>query len=217
MLKTSFIKTFFILREGDTMEFKDIVMKRYASKKFDNKKIPDDKVNELFDIIRHAPSSLNIQPWKIKVITDDNLKKKLKPVSYNQEQITSCSHLLVFCADTDLLARIERIKKQMLDNGATEESIKGYMDMMTGYVSGMNDDEKLAFAQRQVFLALGNSVNGAKSLGFDSCPMGGFDKKAYAEILELPENIVPTVLSPIGYAVDTPKPKTRLPKEEVFF
>ena len=199
------------------MEFKDIVMKRYASKKFDNKKIPEDKVNKLFEIIRHAPSSLNIQPWKIKVITDDDMKAKLKPVSYNQEQITTCSHLLVFCADTDLMGLIDKMKKQMLDNGSTEDSIKGYMDMMTGYVSGMNNDEKLSFAQRQVFLALGNSVNGSKSLGFDSCPMGGFDKKAYAEILELPENIIPTVLSPIGYAIDTPRPKMRLPKEEIFF
>jgi len=84
------------------MDFEKIVMKRYASKKFDGKKVSEEKVKKLMEMIKHAPSSFNIQPWKIVIITDSNLKEKLLPVSWNQPQITSCSHLLVFCADKNI-------------------------------------------------------------------------------------------------------------------
>ena len=83
------------------MQFKDIVMQRYATKKFDGKKISEDKISELLELIRFAPSALNLQPWKIKLVTDQKLKEELRKVSNNQEQITTCSHLLVFCADSD--------------------------------------------------------------------------------------------------------------------
>jgi nitroreductase len=78
------------------MEFSTIVMSRYATKKFDGRKIPETKVNELLDMVRFAASAINLQPWKIKIVTDQKIKEQLRPAAFNQEQITSCSHLLVF-------------------------------------------------------------------------------------------------------------------------
>jgi nitroreductase / dihydropteridine reductase len=199
------------------MEFKEIVMKRYAVKKFDGKKIPESKMHELLDLIRHSASSFNIQPWKIKIVSDQETKEKLKGVSMNQEQITSCSHLLVFCANTDVRGNIELLESTMLANGASKEGIKGYVDMMKGFESMMTDEKRLAWAQRQCYVALGNAINGAKSLGLDSCPMEGFFPDKYAEILKLPKNLVPTVLCPIGHAADEQRFKLRFPKEEIFF
>ncbi|MBI4438794.1 nitroreductase family protein, partial [Candidatus Woesearchaeota archaeon] len=92
--------------------------------------------------------------------------------------------------------------------------IKDYIQMMRGFEKGMTDEQRLSWAQRQTYLALGNTVNGAKSLGFDSCPMEGFDPKQYSGILNLPQNIVPTALCTIGYAADKPKPKLRLQKKD---
>ena len=80
----------------------------------------------------------------------------------------------------------------------------------------LSPEQKLAFAREQCYIALGNAVNGAKSLGIDSCPMGGFDPAGYAKILFLPEEYIPVVVCAIGYAADTPLPKWRLPREEVF-
>jgi len=80
---------------------------------------------------------------------------------------------------------------------------------MHNFAKGLTGEKRLSWAQRQVYIALGNALNGAKSLGFDSCPMEGFDPAKYAEILALPKHIVPTVLCPIGFAVDTPHPKIR--------
>jgi len=200
----------------DDMDFEKIVQERYATKSFDGRKISESKVNKLLDLIRYAASSFNIQPWKILVITDQKIKEKLSPVSWNQAQITTCSHLLVFCADRNVAANIDKLEKLMIENGAEAEKIKPYVDVMRNFEKNLNEEQKLAWAQRQTYLALGNALNGAKSLGFDSCPMEGFDPKAYAKILNLPSNLVPTALCPIGYASDKPKPKLRFPAEEVF-
>lgn len=198
------------------MEFDKIVMERYATKLFDKRRLPEPKVDKLLEIIRYAPSSFNIQPWIVQIITEQDTKEKLSGASWNQPQVTSCSHLLIFCADTDILANIEELEKLMIGNGAKPSEIKQFIDMMKNFEKGLDSNQKLAWAQRQTYLALGNALNGAKSLGFDSCPMEGFDPKEYSKILNLPDNVVPTALCPIGYAKDMPKPKLRFPKERIF-
>ena len=112
------------------MDFNEIMTKRYATKKFDSKSIPEESVTKLKEFIRFSPSSFNIQPWKIKIITDSETKQKLLPASWNQEQITSCSHLFVFCANKDLLSVIEKIKTQIVEGGTPVEKIQGNIDMM---------------------------------------------------------------------------------------
>ena len=92
------------------MDFSTIVKERYATKLFDGRKIPEAKVNKLLEIIRYAPSSFNIQPWVIKVIPDTAIKEKLAPASWNQPQIMSCSHLLVFCANKDIAGNIDELE-----------------------------------------------------------------------------------------------------------
>ena len=198
------------------MEFEKIVMERYATKLFDGRKIPEEKINKLLELIRNAASSFNIQPWKIIVIKDQKLKEKLQPATWNQQQIPTCSHLLVFCADTDIAGNIDRLEKLMIENGANKESIQGYMDMMRSFEKNLSNEQKLSWSQRQTFLALGNALNGAKALGFDSCPMEGFNPEEYSKILNLPKNLVPTALCPVGYAKDTAKDKLRFVKKDVF-
>ena len=171
------------------MDFSTIVKERYATKLFDGRKIPEEKVNKLLNIIRYATSSFNIQPWVIKLITDTKIKEKLAPASWNQPQITSCSHLLVFCANKDIAGNIDKLEKLMIKAGAKPEDINPYIEMMRNFEKKLSDEEKLAWAQRQTYLALGNAVNGAKALGFDSCPMEGFSPDEYAKILKLPNGI----------------------------
>lgn len=194
------------------MEFEKIVMERYATKLFDGRKIPEEKINKLLELTRYAASSFNIQPWKIIIVKDQKLKEKLQPAAWNQQQITSCSHLLVFCADTDVAGNIDRLEKLMKEKGADT----GHIGMMRDFEKSMSNEQKLAWAQRQTFLALGNALNGAKSLGFDSCPMEGFSPVEYSKILNLPKNLVPTALCPVGYAKDKAKNKLRFAKKDIF-
>src|SRR3989338_6658360 len=248
------------------MEFENVVKERYAAKLFDGRRLPEQQVDKLLEMIRYAPYSFNIQPWVVEIISDQEIKEKLAPASWNQPQIKSCSHLLVFCANKDIAGNIDRLEKMMVEQGAKPEEVKEYAGMMRSYqpqiksyshllifcankdIAGnidrlekmmveqgakpeevkeyagmmrsfeksLSDEQKLAWAQRQAYLALGNALNGAKALGFDSCPMEGFDHAEYAKILKLAPNLVPTALCPIGYASDKPKQKIRFPGKELF-
>lgn len=198
------------------INFEQITKERFAAKSFDNREIPEEKIEKLFKLIHNAPSSFNIQPWKIMVIKDKTMKEKLFPVSWNQPQITSCSHLLVFCADTNILGNIERLEQLMIKNGAQADQIKGYIQMMKDFEKPMTPEQKLSWAQRQTYIALGNAVNGAKSLGFDSCPMEGFSSQEYSKLLDLPANIVPSALVAVGYTTEKSRRKVRFPVEETF-
>ena len=104
----------------------------------------------------------------------------------------------------------------MKDSGVDEEVATNLANTMRGSFKEKSEDEKKSWAQRQTFLALGNAVNGTKSLGFDSCPMEGFQPEDYSKILELPKNIHPTALCTLGYAADEPRQKIRFPQKDVF-
>ena len=199
------------------MDFGKIVMSRYATKKFDGRKIPEAKISELLEMVRFAPSAINLQPWKIKLVTDQKVKEQLRPAAFNQEQITSCSHLLVFCADPDYDNLISRLGTLLKESGAPEEMQKMIIGMAVRFTEPMSPEQKLAWSQAQTYLALGNALNGAKSLGFDSCPMGGFDSTEFSRILKIPPPLVPVMLCPVGYAADKPVQKVRFAKEDIVF
>jgi len=199
------------------VEFKDTVMQRYATKQFDGRMIGDAQLFQLLDLIRYSPSAFNLQPWKIKIVTASRIKAGLLPHTNNQPQVTTCSHLLVFCANTEFEPLVAKVEQGMKGSGMPAELVKQYASLMKEYIGAMGPEQRLAFAREQVHIALANAVNGAKALGLDSCPMGGFDPAAYAEVLFLPEEYVPVVLCAVGYAADTPPVKWRFPREEIFF
>lgn len=199
------------------MLFKDIVMQRYAVKKFNGERVPEEKISELIELVRFAPSALDLQPWKIKVITDQELKEQLRPAAFDQEQVTTCSHLLVFCADPDYDSLIKRLEVLLKQNDTPDDMCKMIIGMATQFTSGMPPEQRLAWSQAQTYLALGNALNGAKSLGFDSCPMGGFNPDEFIRILGIPRPLVPVMLCPVGYAADKPMPKLRFRKEDILF
>ena len=198
------------------MKFGEIVRKRYAVKSFDGEKVSGDLIPEFLELIRLAPSSFNMQPWKIKVIEDAETKEKLLPHSWNQPQVTSCSHLLVFCADTDLDALIEELDQLMKDGGIPDKRREGFMGMVRPFFKDMPYETRLSWAQRQVYIALSNAMNAATSLGFDACPMEGITPEKYNEILGLPNHLVTTVALPIGYATDEAPEKLRFSNDQIF-
>lgn len=199
------------------VDFSEIVMSRYATKKFDGKKIPQEKVDRLLELVRYAPSALNLQPWRITVVTDPQVKAQLKPAAFSQEQITTCSHLLVFCADPDYDSLIRKLDALLAKNGVPEGTRKMITGMAENFAKPLSPEQRLAWSQAQTYLALGNALNGAKALGFDSCPMGGFSPAEFTRILKIPPPLVPVMLCPIGYAADTPMPKARFAREDIIF
>lgn len=196
------------------MEFSEIIMQRYATKVFDGRKVPEAKIAELLELVRWAPSGLNIQPWKIKVVTDAATKALLAPATHDQKQIESCSHLLVFCTDHDFTGLSAKLGRAMKDRGVPQET-QGIVMGIAGEMAGMAPEELGAWSSCQVYIAATYAMVGATALGLDSCPMTHFVPAEYSRILKLPENLVPTLLCPIGYPADEPPPKWRYPVDDL--
>jgi nitroreductase len=164
-------------------------------------------------MIRLAPSGLNIQPWKIKVIGDMATKELLSPATHDVPQITTCSHLLVFCADTDVVALNEKLGREMKTHHVPDK-IWDIVMGIAGEVAALSPAEILCWMKCQVHIAATYTILGAKALGLDSCPMTHFLPDEYSRILALPDSLVPTILCPVGNAADQAPPKWRYPVED---
>lgn len=197
------------------MEFKEIVKNRYACRQYLDKKIPEETICELLEILRYSVSAINLQPWRIKVVSDQETKDKLFEATFGQTQVKTCSHLLVLCADVDYPAIISKFDKTLEAAGVSADMRSPLVEMAANVSSGMTPEQKLQWSQNQVHIMLGNAVNGAYSLGLASCPMTAFQADEVARILGLPANLVPTALVSVGYAADEFKGKMRYPVEEI--
>lgn len=194
---------------------------RYAVKSFDpEKKISEEKLVELMETIRLSPSSYGVQPWKFVIIKNPELRAKIKGVAYGQDQVVSASHLIVFAVDKNF--SVERFVNSVAEKrGVPADSLKDYRGMIEGFLSSLSDGEKMEWATRQVYLALGIALASAAVMEIDACPMEGFDPKAVDEILGFEKlGLESRVLLPIGYRSADDKhaflPKVRYPREEVF-
>lgn len=161
---------------------------RYAVKKFDAaKKIPDAQWKALEEALVLSPSSYGLQPWKFFVVDSKELRAKLKPVSWEQTQITDADKLVVFAVKKDFgAADVERFVERISEvRRVPKEVLEGYKKMMLASAS-LPAEKVAAWNIRQVYIALGNFLTSAAALGVDACPMEGFDKDKYDEILGLP-------------------------------
>jgi nitroreductase / dihydropteridine reductase len=197
------------------MDFKEIVRNRRAIRQYEAKPVPEETIRELLEIISYAVSAINLQPWKIKVISDQATKDALFPATFGQNQVTTCSHLFVFCADTDYAAIIKATDKVMASRGIPDPMREAMMELAANVANGMSPEQRLAWSKEQVYIALGNCLNGAYSLGLGACPMTAFQPAEFAKILGLPENLVPTVMVSIGYPAEAGAPKARRSVDDI--
>jgi nitroreductase len=198
---------------------------RYATKQFDpNRKISASDWTTLEEALRLTPSSGGLQPWKFIVVTDPAVRAKLRPASYGQPQITDASHLVVFTAknnfsEADVDAHLQNVARAQ---GVPVESFAQLRGMLVGgIVQAMDEATRNNWARNQAFIALGNLLTSAALLGIDACPMEGFDRVQYDEILGLKaKGYSSAVIATLGYRLPTDKyagaPKVRFAREQVF-
>lgn len=185
------------------MTTKDALTWRYATKLFNaEKKVSDADIQDLTDALHYSPSSYGLQPWHFLVVTDTAIRAQLRPASWNQPQITDCSHLFVLCARTNMDKEyIERFVSNIVEKrSVSPETLEGYKQMMLTNVLGKSEEERTIWMQKQIYIALGFLMSACMNKGIDSCPMEGFEKEKYDEILGLTEKgLTAVVLCPIGY------------------
>lgn len=202
------------------MSFLEKLDWRYATKKFDSsRKISPENLAKILEAIRKTPTGYGVMPFRVLVISNDELRAKLKAASWNQNQIDTSSELLAFVANTDLQKMADEFFVELSGGDATKrEALAGYEGSVRDFLANIPASEHLRLASEQAYIGLGFGLAAAAELEIDSCPMSGFDPKAYQEILGLPDNEVPVALLPIGYRAETetPYPKFRLSNETLF-
>jgi len=177
---------------------------RYAVKKFDHtRKISDDTWSALEQALILTPSSFGLQPWKFFVITNQQIKEKLMAASWNQTQVAEASHVLAFAARTNPgVEDAERHLRRIADvRNVPLSSLDRLKAVLTKFLQSPPTQIDLnVWAQKQVYIALGNFMASAAVLGVDTCPMEGFNPARVDEILGLPaQGYATTVMALAGY------------------
>lgn len=166
------------------------------------KVVPDDKLEHILEAARLAPTSSGLQPFEIIVVTNNAVREQIKPIAWNQAQITDGSHLLVFAAWDNYTA--DRIN-MMFDltnemRGFKNEGWENYRQMLLGMYPQRDAEVNYQHAARQAYIGLSAALIAAAFEGVDATPMEGFDADALDKILNLRERGLRSVaIMPIGY------------------
>nr|WP_315177305.1 NAD(P)H-dependent oxidoreductase [uncultured Flavobacterium sp.] len=179
---------------------------RYATKKFDaTKKITIEDLNTLKEAIRLSSSSYGLQPYKVIIVENPELRANLQPAAWGQSQIVEASHLIIFANETKLdeVAIDEYIKNISLTRNTPIEALAGYGDFMKSKIISLTEEEKNIWTAKQTYLALGNLLNVAAELKIDATPMEGFVPAQVNEILGLDKlGLNATLIATLGYRHD---------------
>ena len=193
---------------------------RHACKIFDeNKKINDEEMHYILEAGRTSPSSFGMEAWKFLVITNEEVKAKLRPFCWDQVQVTSCSHLVIVLAAIEN-AKVESgmPKKRFSRRDMPQESLDFYMDIYAKHLEKtLSSDENIyAWTAKQSYIALGNMMTAAAYIGIDSCPIEGFEKENLEKVLDLDTSKYQVaVVVPFGYRLNEQSSQLRLPFDEV--
>jgi len=193
---------------------------RHACKIFDeNKKISDETMHYILEAGRTSPSSFGMEAWKFLVIMNEELKAKIRPLCWNQPQITTCSHLVI------VLAGIENAKpssgeveKRFARRPLDKEALEGYVGLYSTHLADTLSSDKNIYewTARQTYIAVGNMMTAGAFEGVDSCPIEGFEKENLEKLLKLDTSKYQiAMLLPFGYRINEQSTQLRLDFDEV--
>jgi nitroreductase / dihydropteridine reductase len=214
------------------MDLLNVSKSRYATKAYDSsKQIPKEQFERLLEILRLAPSSINIQPWHFFVADNTKAKQRIAKAlvgryEYNAPKVLDSSHTILFCTKADIttnhleaLLNRDDISGRFKDDNAKQ----GQKDARIGYVEYYRNEKGdiQRWAENQTFIALGQMLLAAGIENIDATPIGGFNEEIISEELDLIEKgLIPSVILTLGFRSENDfnakLPKSRLPKEEIF-
>ncbi|HEY0209219.1 nitroreductase family protein [Sodalis ligni] len=176
---------------------------RYATKKYDaTKTVPAEKLERIVEAVRLAPTSSGLQPFELFVVSNADVRAKIRTVAWDQAQITDCSHLLVFAAWDDITPDRVNMMFDLTNDvrGFKNEGWENYRQQLLGIVAARGKEANYQAAARQAYIGLGAALIAAAFEEVDATPMEGFDPAAVDEILGLKsKNLRSVVILPLGY------------------
>jgi len=176
---------------------------RYATKKMDSTKVVSpEKVDHILEAVRLTASSSGLQPYEVFVITNKDIRQKIREVANNQSQITDCSHLLVFAAWDNYTAERINAAFDMTETirNFKSESGTAYRQMLLNTYPARDAEVNFTHAAKQAYIGLGTALIAAADQQVDCTPMEGFNPPAVDEILDLnAKGLRSVVMLPVGY------------------
>jgi nitroreductase len=203
------------------MDTLDAVLNRQSVREYDPKvKISPEEIRTILQEASSAPSSWNLQPWRFVVITNPELKKTLRPfVLFNTTQLDTSSALILILNDLDRYALFPIMNKMELEAGYISEDHFKVRQQKAEQARATRSKESL---DREGLLDCGlvaqNLMIVARAHGYDTCPMGGFDRDNFMKVLNLDTNrYKPVVLLSLGKKVAEGRKTLRLPVQDITF
>jgi nitroreductase len=194
------------------MDIKQAIRERRSVKHYDPTHVmSDDEINELMEHAILSPTAFNIQHWRFVRVKDPVIRQQIQDASWGQTQVTEASLLLILCAD---LNAWEKEPVRYWKNAPKE--VQDYLlpaieDYYTNHHQGQRDE-----CIRSASIAAMNIMLMAKGMGYDSCPMDGFDFDKVAKIINLPHDHIITMMITIGKKAQDARPRSgQLPLSEV--
>lgn len=176
------------------MDTFDAIKERRSVKHYDpDHRLTDEEVNQLLSLAVLSPTSFNIQNWRFVIVKDSEVRKQIRAAAWDQAQVTDSSLLLVICADL----------KSWKDNPAQywKHAPKEAQDFLVPAIGPFYEGKEQLQrdeAMRSCGITAQTIMLAAKSMGYDSNPMIGFDPQKVAEIINLPKDHVISMLMVIG-------------------
>lgn len=195
------------------MDTFEAIRTRRAVKGFDpDFVIPEDEEKELLDLIRQSPTSFNLQNWRFVIARDKELRSKLREAAWDQAQVTDSSLLFIICAD---LNAWDKDPARYMVNYPKELS-EAYVPMIKDFYRD-KDWQQRDEAMRSAGIASQTIMLATRGMGYESCPMIGFDAEEVARLINLPGDHVICMMVAVGKGIKPPRPKGGyIPNEEVF-
>lgn len=181
----------------------DAIKKRRAVNYFDSSHRPlKSDIKKLMKYVILSPTSFNIQNWRFVVVTDANLRKKIREAAWNQAQITDASFLVIFCADLNAWKKADRCWRK------ASLRVRKNMVATIKCIYGRNKQLRYDEALRSCGIAAQTLMLAAKAMNYDTCPMVGFDAQKTAKFIKLPKYHLVTMIIAVGKKIKEPWPRS---------
>ena len=185
------------------MDIKTAIKERRSIKQFDTDHVmPESEIQQLISLAMLSPTAFNIQNWRFVVVSDLEVRKRIREAAWDQAQTTDASLLIILCADLNSW----RKHPERYWRNASKEQSDAIVHAMDNYYRGKEQSQRDE-AMRSCGLAAQTLMLAAKGMGYDSCPMDGFDFDAVAKIIKLPQDHVITMFIAIGKGIREPWPR----------
>ncbi|WP_128895816.1 nitroreductase family protein [Longirhabdus pacifica] len=193
----------------------DVMTARQSVKKYvKDHQISEQELEEILTLAAKAPSSWNLQHWRYLVITSQEMKEKILPIAYNQQQVVESSATVVLLGDLEANKTGKVLYGEALKQGFLTQELH---DTLLQQIDWSYSNPEIAKSEAVLNASLSGMqlMLAAKAKGYDTCPMGGFDKEAIVKELNIPDRYIPVMLITIGKQAEPARPTGRLPLDQL--